>query len=206
MRCYGDNGITEGVSELTAASSVHAARKSRGLTQKELALRAGVDQGRVSRSEDVRENPRFGTVERLLAAADHRLYAAPTRRDDAATIAIGIRESLKASDARLALRYLIQLNDNLAAEHGLVRGVLAVAEPPLTGQKVWDAALAALVAWRLNEEQVPLPDWVAAPSRRLAHTRVLRVDPADPTPSAADTPAEFLQHGLLTWRDTFASV
>ena len=185
---------------------VRAARKSRRLTQAQLAARAGLDQARVSRSEDATEKPRYDTVERLLAGAGHRLYAAPTRRDDAATIATQIRDSLKRGDRALALRYLLQLNDNLVAEKGLVRGVLAVTEPELTGQKAWDAAIAALVAWRLNEEHVPLPEWVAAPERKLDRARTLRVDPADPVPIRADVPGEFLEHGVLAWRDTFASV
>ena len=101
---------------------------------------------------------------------------------------------------------MIQLNDNLVAEKGLVRGVLAVTEPEPTGQKAWDAAIAALVAWRLNEEHVPLPEWVTTPGRTLGRTRVLRVDPADPVPTVEDVPAEFLDHGVLAWRDTFTSV
>ncbi|WKK73443.1 hypothetical protein Q0F99_04990 [Rathayibacter oskolensis] len=104
------------------------------------------------------------------------------------------------------MRHLIQLNDDLLAEKGLVRGVLAVTAPESTGQKVWDAAIAALASWRLGQEGVPLPEWVAEPSRTLSRSRVLRIDPADPVPGADDVPEAFLQHGVLVWRDTFASV
>ena len=157
-------------------------------------------------SERARENPRFDTVGRLLAGAGHRLYAAPTTRDDAATIASHIRDSLAHGDSRLALRYLIQLNDDLVAESGIVRGVLAVTEPGPTGQRLWDAAVAALVAWRLNEEKIPLPEWVSRPERKLGRARVLRGDPADPVPTLHDVPDEFAERGVLAWRDTFASV
>ena len=68
------------------------------------------------------------------------------------------------------------------------------------------AAVAALVAYRLNEEQVPLPDWVRAPSRRLERSRLLRIDDADPVPSPDDVPTEFLDHGVLVWRDSLKSV
>ncbi len=191
---------------MTSGTLVRAARKSRGFTQKQLAHRTGIDQARVSRAESGSEDLRSGTVDRLLAGAGHRLYAAPTRRDDAAAIAPQIRSSLEAGDRSLALRYLIQLNDNLLSEKGIIRGVLAVAEPELVGQKVWDAAIAGLVAWRLNEERVPLPAWVNDPRRILDRTRVLRVDPADPEPTRADVPRELLEHGVLAWEDTFASV
>lgn len=188
-----------------AAALVRAARKSRGLTQRALALQARVDQARVSRVEHGRE-AEFSTIERFLAATDHRLYSAPTRRDDAASIAASIRAHLRAGDRHSALREFIQLSDNLAAEHGLVRGVLGLAEPEPTGEVAWDAALAALVTLRLAEEGLPHPAWVDAPRRRLSRPQTLDVDPADPVPTSADVPPEFLERGVLMWADTLASV
>ncbi|MEW1962268.1 helix-turn-helix transcriptional regulator [Microbacterium sp. NPDC077644] len=85
------------------AALVRAARKSRGLTQKDLARRTKIDQGRVSRLESGRE-AEFTTVERLLSSTGHRLYSAPTRRDDAATVAAAIRRALRAGDKYSALR------------------------------------------------------------------------------------------------------
>jgi transcriptional regulator with XRE-family HTH domain len=188
-----------------AAPLVRAARTSRGLTQGQLADRSGIDQASVSRSERGREAG-FGTIDRLLAAAGHRLYSAPTRRDDASRAAAAIRHHLRAGQKDRALRVLLQLNDDLLAEHGLVRGVLGVAEPGSTGDPVWDAAIAALVAWRLADEGVPSPDWVAASNRFLEHTRTLDVDPADPTPPLREVPEEFLRRNVLVWRDTFVSI
>lgn len=189
-----------------AAIFLRSARRNSGLTQEALGSRVGVEQARVSRSEGGQESPRFETVDRLLAGTGHRLYSLPTRRDDAATIAGRIRESVTAKDFRRALRQLIQLNDNLVAETGLVRGVLGLAEPATTGKKLWDAAIAALVAWRLNEQNLPLPAWVTAPERKLERSRPLSADPADPIPQRSDIPDEFAERGVLAWRDTFASV
>ncbi|WP_291043483.1 helix-turn-helix transcriptional regulator [Herbiconiux sp.] len=189
----------------SSGTLVRSARLSERLTQTQLADRSGIDQARISRSEQGRE-VEFGTVDRLLAATGHRLYLAPTRRDDAASAASDIRVRLRAGDTDRALRALLVLNDNLVAEHGLVRGVLGLAEPEPTGSPVWDAAIAALVEWRLSEESVPLPSWVGAPGRFLAKPRVLEIDPADPEPSATDVPDAFARHGVLAWRDTFASV
>jgi len=188
-----------------ASVLVRAARKSRGLTQKDLAHRADVDQGRVSRFERGRD-AEFSTVKRFLSSTGHRLYSAPTRRDDTATIAAAIRGYLRAGDKHDALRELIQLSDNLASEHGLVRGVLGLAEPESTGDRAWDAALAALVDLRLTEEGLPSPAWVDAPNRRLTVPRTLDVDPADPIPEPKDVPDEFLERGVLVWSDTLASV
>ncbi|MFT4221172.1 MAG: helix-turn-helix transcriptional regulator [Microbacterium sp.] len=190
---------------MTASTLIRAARKSRKLTQQQLAERARIDQSRVSRSERGRETE-FATVERLLAGAGHRLYSAPTRRDDAATVSAEVRRLLGAGERDAALRALVQLNDNLVAEHGLVRGVLGVAEPESTRDPIWDAAIAGLVAWRLREDGLPAPDWVNDPSRYLKTLAGLDVDPADPVPPLSEVPAEFAERGVLVWRDTFASV
>lgn len=188
-----------------ASTLVRAARKSQQLTQEQLADRSRIDQATISRSERGRDTE-FSTVDRLLAGAGHRLYSAPTRRDDAATIAAEIRERLRAGDKDRALRALIQLSDNLVAERGLVRGVLGLAEPETTKDAVWDAAIAAVVAWRLGEESLPSPEWVNAPNRFVREPRGLDVDPADPIPPDSEVPPEFARRGVLVWRDTFASV
>jgi transcriptional regulator with XRE-family HTH domain len=188
-----------------ASILVRAARRSRRLTQGQLADRAQIDQGSVSRSERGRDAG-YGTIDRLLAGAGHRLYSAPTRRDDAATAAAEIRKRLREGDKDRALRALLQLNDDLLAEHGLVRGILGLAEPEVTGDAVWDAALAALVAWRLGAEGIPLPAWVDQQGRFLVEPRMLEVDSADPAPPRSEVPDEFAERGVLAWRDTFASV
>lgn len=184
---------------------VRAARKSRGLTQQTLAQRAGIDQASVSRSERGRD-AEFNTINRLLAGAGHRLYSAPTRRDDAAAVAAEIRGSLRNDDKDRALRALIQLSDNLLAEQGLTRAVLAIAEPESTKSGVWDAALAGVVAWRLRDAGLPTPEWTESPERFLANPEFLRIDPSDPLPPADRVPVEFARRGVLAWRDTFESV
>lgn len=188
-----------------ASTLIRAARRSRRLTQEQLADRAQLDQGSVSRSERGRDAG-FSTIDRLLAGAGHRLYSAPTRRDDATTAAAEIRKRLREGDRDRALRALLQLNDDLLAEHGLVRGILGLAEPESTGDPVWDAAIAALVAWRLRAEGIPLPIWVDEQGRFLVEPRALEVDPADPVPPRSEVPDEFTERGVLVWRDTFASV
>lgn len=156
---------------------------SKDRTQEQLAARSRLDQAAVSRSERGRE-AEFTTIDRLLAGAGHRLYSAPTRRDDAATIAADIRQRLREGDKDRALRALIQLNDNLVAERGLVRGVLGLAEPERTNDPVYDAAIAAIVAWRLRDEGLPTPGWLDARNRFVDGPRSLGIDPADPIPPA----------------------
>jgi len=130
----------------------------------------------------------------------------PTGRDDAATVTAKIRERLCAGDQDRALRILIQLNDNVGAERGLVRSVLGLAEPESTTDPVWDAAVAALAAWRLGEENLPPPEWVNAQNRFLPSPRTFEIDPAHQLPTDSEVPPEFAKRGVLIWSDTFVSV
>ncbi|ANJ26049.1 hypothetical protein ATC03_04180 [Agromyces aureus] len=184
---------------------IRSTRKSGRLSQRELSERTEVPQARVSLAETARESPRFETVARLLAGTGHRLFAAPTMRDDVVCVASRIREALAADDLDAASAAFLSLNADLAAERGLVRGVLAITEPEPTGSKTWDSALAALVAYRLAEEGVPLPPWVHGEDRRMARARALPL--GSPAIAArresgiADVPAEFVAHGVLVSRD-----
>ncbi|HWD62602.1 MAG TPA: hypothetical protein VG369_08885 [Humibacter sp.] len=84
--------------------------------------------------------------------------------------------------------------------------MLGIAEPESTGIDVWDAAIAALVAWRLDEEGLPAPKWVTETDRFLDEPTALVIDPADPEPPLEEVPEEFAKRGVLVWRDTFESV
>lgn len=188
-----------------ASTLIRSARKSHELTQAELAELTDVHQGNISDIESGRDL-NVSTLEKLLRGARHQLFALPIQKADALDAARAIRVHLKTGNTQGALRALIQLNDNLVSEHGLLRGVLAISEPEPTGERVWDAALAGLVAWRLNEDTVPLPQWVEKDRYFLQNPRSLSVDPADPSPTASDIPAEFARRGVLVWANTFESV
>jgi len=58
-------------------STLRYVRKRAGLSQRELALQAGVTQPAVARIEGGKTSPRFETVERLLAACGWELEARP---------------------------------------------------------------------------------------------------------------------------------
>lgn len=189
----------------TAAALVRASRKASRQTQIELAAKARIDQGALSRIENGRDAD-FETINRVIRATGNHLAVVPSRTDIAVAAATAIAKQLAKGDNDRALRGLIQLNDALIAERGLRRALIVLLEPPTTGSRVWDASISALVEWRLNEEQVPLPDWVAAPQRSLGELEFLRVHPADPVPTPADVPKEFLVRNVLVWPETFASV
>lgn len=188
-----------------ASTLIRSARKSQSLTQVRLAEQAQVHQSNISDIESGRDLS-VSTLEKLLRGTGHRLFALPIQKADVTEAASAIRVHLKAGNTQGALRVLIQLNDNLVSEHGLNRGVLGISEPEPTGNPVWDAALAGLVAWRLTEENIPLPTWVDKTRYFLPIPRSLSIDSADPVPEAWDIPPEFARRGVLVWADTFKSV
>jgi transcriptional regulator with XRE-family HTH domain len=188
-----------------ASTLVRVARKSRSLSQADLAKKAHIHQSTISVIEDGRDLT-VSTLEKLLKATGYGLLAVPTRRADAAEVSTSIRSELGRGNTDRAFRALLQLNDNLVSEHGLLRGVLGLSEPPPTGHTVWDAALAGLVAWRLTEENIPLPAWIEQERFFLARPQTLEIDSADPVPALTDVPPEFARRGVLVWEDTFRSV
>lgn len=52
---------------------IKRARKAAGLTQAELAKRAGMNQPEIARLESARANPRLSTLKRVVAATGHVL-------------------------------------------------------------------------------------------------------------------------------------
>lgn len=65
------------------ATTLRRSRKHAGLTQRELAQRAGVPQSVIAKIESGRSTPRVDTLDRLLRAAGHRLEASPRSEVDA---------------------------------------------------------------------------------------------------------------------------
>ena len=84
------------------SAQVNAARRGAGLTQRELAARAGVPQSAIARIERGKQIPRSDTLQRLLEACGFELRLAPKRgRDEDRTL---IRAWLDLSPAERAER------------------------------------------------------------------------------------------------------
>ncbi|WP_309616044.1 helix-turn-helix transcriptional regulator [Salinibacterium sp.] len=190
---------------MTARILIRSSRRASGLSQKVLGERSGVAASSLSLIESGERIPTVATLERLLAATGRSLVSIPTRRADAAKIAEQIAASLGDGEPASALRHFIQLNDNLTAEHNEVRFALTIAEPSPTGTKHWDAAIAALVEYRLQEEGLPVPTWTCDPARTLRKSWTFSagryVVPVDRT----RVPKAFLDRKVLIDEDTLMS-
>ena len=189
---------------MDAATLVKTARTAARLDQHTLAARTRSSQSQISLIEGGKQSPTFDTLARVLRGTGRQLIAVNLLREDAATIASEIAAALAAAKAPRALRLFIQLSDNLAAERSANRFALTIAEPPLTGSKRWDAALAALVAHWLGEEGLPVPTWAESDERSL--TRAWEFGDSLLRPPPESVPPEFLRRGVLLDRDTLASV
>lgn len=79
---------------MDAAALIRQAREAAGLTQAELAERAGVKQPEIARLEAPGANPRLATLERMVVATGHSLSLELDRE-------FGIDETLIASSLRM---------------------------------------------------------------------------------------------------------
>jgi transcriptional regulator with XRE-family HTH domain len=174
---------------------LRSARWRCGLSQRELALRAGDHQPTIAAIEAGRRDVRVGHLERLVARAGCRLSLIPTTAPPVAEAAAGIAEFLAGGDVDSAWRAFIQANDDLTAAPADVRVALCVCEPTPTGDPRFDASLAALVSHQLGSAGLPVPAWVDDSSRFLAEPWY--PDVLGPRGAHLDVPAAFARHGVL---------
>ena len=160
-------------------SLVRHARRSRHLSQADLAARLDVTRMTVSRME------RGGDVAistALAALGECGLEITPRRRRTWASlpeVAEGIREDLETGDEGFAIR---RLRVALNAFAGLADGEVAefLDRPDSTGDRRWDSLLAVAAARAARNRGLPAPAWTRR--RRLSNPWF----PLDPSPLMED--------------------
>ena len=189
-----------------AALFLRSIRRSQGLSQGIVAQRAQTSVPALSHIENGRREPSAATLDKLLRATGNRLGVIPTRRAGSLEAGAAIRDELAAGDAPSAFRSFIQFSDNLAAEDGATRVVLASNEPEPTGSALWDAALAAVAEYWLRRDGLPLPIWVESPSRTLPERTILSGNVYTRTIRNENVPAEFSRRNIALDEAALASV
>lgn len=190
---------------MTIAILSRAARHSRGISQTDIAARAGLPASSVSFIENGRRIPRVDTLDAILRHSGARLIIAPTTRATTLEVAVEIERLLRAGDVRQAFRAWLAHNDDLAAETATNRVVLTAFPPHSTGHALYDAALAALVEYRLTEVSAPLPDWTATASI-LHEPQVFTDSRFVPAAVLGPIPDEFARRGVLIDAESLRSV
>ncbi len=190
------------------ASLIKGARRAAGLTQSQLANRAGTTQPAVAAYESGARTPTVTTLERLLDAGEHDLdiHARPRVRRGAASLeqlAPAVAQELAKGRERDALRLLFGFADDFRGSSRAGRIALLREEPPTTGDARFDAALAGVAEFFAREGAITAPRWVDKPNRFIEPWWFASSRPAFDAYTLAHTPAVFARHGVFIAREVF---
>lgn len=193
-----------------AARLIRDARRRAGLSQRELAHRAGTSQSTVSAYESGRKDPTAGTLARILAAAGATLEAAagpentreylasrrpryepPSLADTAARIAGGEEPWFAVREFLDGVNYLAEV------EHPAATGRLLAIRPPALDDGRLAALLGALAEHLAAAYAVPRPDWSIEPHRFLRRWWFPAGAPAFEALAIRDSPAAFRRRGIF---------
>ncbi len=184
------------------------ARQVAGITQLELAERAGTAQPAIAAYESGGRTPNLATLQRLFGACEHdvELHALPRVRRGAASLAElakTITGDLEQGRERDALRLLFGFADDFRGSSRPGQHALLAEEPPPTGEARFDAALAGIAEFFAGEGEIPAPNWVDRPERFVEPWWFVASRPAFHAYTLANTPAVFARHGVFIAREVF---
>ncbi|MGA7704353.1 MAG: helix-turn-helix transcriptional regulator [Solirubrobacteraceae bacterium] len=193
---------------MEVAGLIKQARHDAGITQLELAHRAGTAQPAVAAYESGVRTPTLATLERLLDACEHdlQLAAAPRTRRGAASLeqlAPQIAEDLALAQEHDALRLLFGFADDFRGSSRPGKISLIRQEPPGTGDPRFDAALAGTAEFFAREGDIAAPRWVEGAGRFVEPWWFATDRPAFEAYTFAHTPAVFARHGVFIAREVF---
>ena len=196
---------------MDVARLIRNARQQAGLSQTELARRAGTSQPTLASYEAGRVVPRIETVVRLLEASDHELCWAArpkVRRGAVPMAAVGqeIRVILRDEGERGAWRRLLDFVDDFRASPRAGQAFLVADSPELCGDTRFDAAMAGLVELLCDEAGLPWPDWTSAAERFCEPWWFVSGLPGFEAMAFRDSPIELKQHGVFVNEGAFERV
>jgi len=187
---------------------IHEARQAAGITQLELASRAGTAQPAVAAYESGARTPNLATLKRLLGACEYdvELLARPRLRRGAASLAeLGqtIMEDLAQGLEQDALRLLFGFADDFRGSSRAGRIALLREEPSPTGDARFDAALAGVAELFAAEGAIVAPAWVNGEGHFVEPWWFVASRPEFHAYTFAHTPALLARHGVFMAREVF---
>jgi transcriptional regulator with XRE-family HTH domain len=190
------------------ARLIKSARRAAGITQLQMAHRAGTAQSAVAAYESGARTPTLATLKRLFDACEHDLELnarARVRRGAASLEQLSpiIAEELGQDRERDALRLLFGFADDFRGSSRPGKIALLHAEPPPTGDARFDAALAGTAEFFAREGAIPAPGWVEEPNRFVEPWWFATSRAAFEAYTLAHTPAVFARHGVFIAREVF---
>jgi transcriptional regulator with XRE-family HTH domain len=187
---------------------IRHARHAAGITQLEVAQRAGTAQPAVAAYESGARAPSLTTLVRLLSACEHdvELVTHPRMRRGAASLAElsqTIQRDLEDDREQDALRLLFGFADDFRGSSRPGAIELIADEPATTGELRFDAMLAGVAEFFAAERGIPTPGWVNQPNRFVEPLWFVSSRPEFHAYTLANTPATFTRHGVLVAREVF---
>ncbi len=191
-----------------ATTLIRTARHAAGITQRELAARAGTTQPAVAAYESGAKRPNLATLSRLLDGCDHdvEVSARPRVRRGAASLAelsATISEDLSSDRESDAVRLLFGFADDFRGSSRPGRIALIATEPSPTGDSRFDAALAGIAEFFAAEAGIAPPAWVNGSGRFVEPWWFVASRPAFDAYTLANTPALLARHGVFMAREVF---
>jgi y4mF family transcriptional regulator len=151
-------------------AAIRAARRARGLTQAELAKRAGVGRQWLVTVERGHPRAEFGLLTAVLNELGLELATngtTPVRRVGRPTVAetaTAIREELIRGDEDFALRLVARCVADLRSLSDSAEIESFLAQPPSSGDQRWDTLLAASIGRQCRRQGITAPRWTHAPA------------------------------------------
>lgn len=145
---------------MSILSAYKRSRSLAGLSLTEVSDRSGLLLPNLSAIESGKRIPRVDTLEKALRAAGKKFVPVANLRASAAEVAEDIEIEIAAGREHDLFRFVVQLADNLAASQTVEDLYALVIEPAQsTGRQAWDATIAGVVEYRLNQRNWPVPSW-----------------------------------------------
>jgi transcriptional regulator with XRE-family HTH domain len=200
-----------------ASRQVRDIRQRSGLSQRALAARAGVPQPTIAEIEAGRREPSITLLSRLTEAAGYelKLELQPLPPRSAVATANRVRDRLAGAEGEgwsptlredAALRAAIDFKNALASASNDEFTQLVETPPALTGDRRWDAFIAALVEDESATRDVPPPRWTNEKTRFTRPFWYLSENRELHAWEFATAPGAFVRHGVLAAKEELESV
>jgi hypothetical protein len=105
-----------------------------------------------------------------------------------------------------AYRLFIGYSDTLRGVEAGTRVALTLTRPETTGNKLYDASLAALVHHWLSADSLPIPAWINEEAFLLTSQTHLGETHYESAPSRDEVPDAFLAHNVLFPAEALESI
>ena len=196
-----------------AGEILRSLRRSKGLSQRDLARLAHVPQPSIAAIESAQREPSLSLLSSIVESTGFslRITLAPMARFSAVSIARRLNEVLHGEENSRTvedsiLRLSLSFRDAIRRASDVELGELTGDPPSLIGEPRWDAFLAAAVEEECARRNVLTPRWVDDPARFVKPFWHLSENPSLHQWEFVTAPAAFVRHGVLVAAEELTSV